>query len=76
VVWRDVWDGTPGVVVLAEGDAQDGVLSDAVLLLSDDQPSPVTVTRSSGEALILYLPETSHPGPAFHTGVDLTVEHK
>lgn len=56
-VWRDVWDGMPTVLIVAEDDAQDGVIHDPVLFLFDVSESPVTVTSDQGEPLQVHLPD-------------------
>ena len=58
MVWRDVWDGTPNVVVLAEGDVQQGVIDDALLFLGlDELPDDVTVSDRAGRRYRLTLPD-------------------
>ncbi len=55
-VWRDVWDGMPTLLIVAEEDAQDGVIRDPVLFLFDVPASPVTVTTDQGQQMHLHLP--------------------
>lgn len=58
MIWRDVWDGTPNVVVLAEGDVQQGVIDDALLFLGlDDLEGDVTVSDRAGRRYRLTLPD-------------------
>lgn len=56
-VWRDVWDGMPTVLIVAEEDAQDGVIRDPVLFLFDVPASPVTVTTDQGGRVQVHLPK-------------------
>lgn len=74
MIWRDDWDGTPNVVILAEEGAQDGVIEDAVLFLLQDTPGPVTVTDAAGQRLTVHLPDDLPEGSGMIPGLDLTVE--
>ncbi|WP_394649568.1 hypothetical protein [uncultured Deinococcus sp.] len=73
-VWRDDWDGAPSVVILAEMDAQDGVITDAVLYLLDLPTGPVRVVDPQGRALLVHIPDTITAGYDKFPGLDLTVE--
>lgn len=73
-VWRDVWDGMPTVLIVAEEDAQDGVIRDPVLFLFDVSGSPVTVTSDQGEQAQVHLPDhvLRQTGIAAHLDLSLT----
>ena len=73
-VLRDVWDGMPDVVVLAEAGAEDGVLEDAVLCLGDETTSPVRVSDSDGQSFLLHIPEEHLDEACIVPGIDLRVE--
>ena len=77
VLWRDRWDDTPGIVVLAYDDLQNGVLEDAVLMIRDDLTAvPVDVFDEQGQRFRLLLPDTylDAEAPIVNVGLDLDVE--
>jgi len=73
-VLRDVWDGMPDVVVIAETGAEDGVLVDAVLCLGDKTTSPVRVTDPDGQSFLLHIPEEHLDEACIVPGIDLRME--
>ncbi|MBZ9753007.1 hypothetical protein K7W42_19395 [Deinococcus sp. HMF7604] len=75
MLWRDVWDGMPTVVVLAEDDAQLGELHDALLFLFGVTASSVTVCTEAGDTLRLRLPDDLLDTTGMTVGLTLTVEH-
>ncbi|MCD0165249.1 hypothetical protein [Deinococcus sp. 12RED42] len=74
MIWRDTWDGTPGVVVITEHAEEDGQL-DAVLLglRLDTLPATTHVTNEHGRALRVQLPRDVEPF-SLNTRITLTVE--
>lgn len=74
MVWRDVWDGTPNVVILSEMDAQGGVLEDTVLFLLYGPTDFVTVSNPEGQRWRVRLPDDLPDGSGMHPGLDLPVE--
>lgn len=74
MIWRDDWDGTPNVVILAEEDAQDGVIEDPVLFLLQGITGPVTVTDAEGNRLRVHLPDPPPGDSGMYPTPDLTVE--
>jgi hypothetical protein len=74
VIWRDVWDDTPRLVILSEIDAQDGVIEDAVLFLLELLPSPVIVSDADGTRLSVTLPDDLPEGVGMYPNLDLPVE--
>lgn len=58
MVWRDVWDGTPNVVILAEGDVQEGIIDDALLFLGMEVLADDVIVRDKqGRRYRLTLPD-------------------
>ncbi|UQN10366.1 hypothetical protein [Deinococcus sp. QL22] len=74
MIWRDVWNDTPRLVILSEEDAQDGVIEDAVLFLLELLPSPVTVSDAEGHRLSVTLPLDLPEGVGMYPHIDLPVE--
>ena len=74
MIWRDVWDGTPRLVILSEIDTQDGVIEDAVLFLLELVPSPATVFDAKGTCLSVTLPDDLPEGAGMYRDLDLPVE--
>ncbi len=74
MIWRDVWNDTPRLVILSEIDAQDGVISDAVLFLLELLPSPVIVSDADGHRLSVTLPPDLPEGVGKYPNLDLPVE--
>ena len=77
MIWRDTWTDTPAVVILAEQDAQDGVIQDAVLMLRETVTAAhVTVTDPSGQSLTVNVPTPYQDADPYMVGIglDLTVE--
>ncbi|WP_295818022.1 hypothetical protein [uncultured Deinococcus sp.] len=74
MVWRDAWDATPDVVVLAEPPER-GVLEDAVLFLNTSAPTDrATVRTRDGDPVSFALPGNLPELPGLITGVTLTLE--
>lgn len=74
MIWRDVWDGMPQVIILAEDDAQHGSIEDAVLFLFAVDTSPVPVTTEDGQRLLVHIPQQLLGDTGLSSGLDLTVE--
>lgn len=74
MIWRDAWDGAPTVVILAEEDAQDSVIEDAVLFLLQVPTGSVTVSDVEGNALLVHLPDPPPEDSGMYPGLDLDVE--
>lgn len=72
-VWRDVWDGMPTLLIVAEEDAQDGVIRDPVLFLFDVPESPVTVTTDQGEQVQVHLPPHCLGQTGIAASLDLSI---
>ncbi|GGR62184.1 hypothetical protein GCM10008959_25160 [Deinococcus seoulensis] len=74
MIWRDTWDGTPGVVVITEQAEEDGQL-DAVLLglRLDTLPATAHITNEHGRALRVHLPRDVDAF-SLNTRITLTVE--
>ena len=77
MIWRDTWTDTPEVVILAEQDAQDGVIRDAVLMLRETVTADrLSVSDAAGHELSVHLPPTYQRAEPLIVGIgiDLTVE--
>lgn len=57
MVWRDTWDGSPDVVIIAPADAQGGVIRAACILLATPRTDPhLTVSDAFGQRYLVALP--------------------
>lgn len=76
MVWRDTWDDTPNLVIIAEEDAQEGVIRDSLLFLGLEPPAAdLIVSDRQGHRYRLTLPEDlEDPVATIVRGIDLTVE--
>jgi len=76
MVWRDIWDGTPNLVIVAEEDAQEGVIYDALLFLGLEDPAEeLIVSDRQGKRYRLILPnDLKDPTATMLNGIDLDVE--
>jgi len=76
MVWRDTWDDMPNLVIVAEEDAQQGVIYDALLFLGLEDPAEkLIVMDKQGRRYRLTLPEDlKAPTATWLNGIDLDVE--
>lgn len=76
MVWRDTWDDTPNLVIIAEEDAQEGVIEDALLFLGLEEPAQeLIVSDRQGRRYRVTLPnDLKDPTATMLNGVDLDVE--
>lgn len=70
-VWRDVWNGSPNVVVISEYPLEEGVVDDALLFTFDEFSLPVVLLDEAGHAWTPDLPAAALAGNFMSFGLDL-----
>lgn len=73
--WRDTWQDTPGVAVVAETAlTEQGTVEDALLFVLDATPARVLLTDEHGTARRFTLPEQALGGDYTAAGLDFHTE--
>lgn len=74
MIWRDVWEESPSVVILSEDDVQGDVIPDVALFLLGEPAAEIVVSDPDGGRYRLTLPEDIPRETGLYFGFDLTVE--